>query len=54
MRRAGRRRSQLQEERGKRKAEIEKAGHFVGVLAVGGKAKLARRNGFGRAKCERG
>ena len=36
----------VHQEGGKRKAEIEKTGHFVGILAVGGKANLAGGNGL--------
>ncbi len=49
-RRGGQRRSQFRQKRGKRKAEIEKAGDFVGVLAVGGEADLAGGDGFRRAE----
>ena len=40
----------VDQKRGERKAEIEKAGDFVGVLAVGGKADLAGGDGFRRAE----
>ena len=44
----------VHQEGGKRKAEIEKTGHFVGVLAVGGKADLAGGDGVWRAEGEDG